>query len=156
MYLKTDSLGRSEIVDGTPDDARNDPDAKTARKNPVVDLYVARMREGDPNAQAGFAHFAKTYRQTLVTRAKAGDSAAQKEIATLDRSLPIASKIDTSLLGLDNSARQQQVDAIDYAISILIDERKSAVEPNKSAKINAIDYTSSLLRGKRMKILSQT
>jgi hypothetical protein len=99
MYLKTDSLGRNEIMDGDPDNARNDPDAKTVRKNPIVDIYVAKMRAGDLNAQAGFAHYAKVYRQQLLARANAGDQSAKNEIAILDRSLPLATKIDTSLLG---------------------------------------------------------
>ena len=101
MYLKTNSLGHTELMDGDLDDARNDPDAKTAHKNPIVDLYVTKMRAGNPDAQAGFAHYAKVYRQQLVARANAGDQSAKNEIVMLDRSLSLATKIDTSLLGVD-------------------------------------------------------
>ena len=130
MYLKTDILGRKEIMDENPDEARNDPDAQTSRKNPIVDIYVSQMRKGDPNAQAGFSHYVKVYRQALVARAKAGDSSAQNEIATLDRSLPMASKIDVSLLGAV-SVKQLQIDAIDYTISLLIENRKNTTSPQK-------------------------
>jgi hypothetical protein len=155
MYLKTDILGRKEIMDGNPDEARNDPDAKTSRKNPIVDIYVSQMRKGDPNAQASFAHYAKVYRQALVARAKAGDRSAQEEIATLNRSLPMASKIDVSLLGMV-SVKQQQIDAIDYTISLLIENRKNATTPQKQQKIDAIDYGTSLLLEMRKKMLVQT